>query len=59
MDKIYTIGHKIPDLDSIAAPIAYAKLKNTLENTDKYTPARNGDINKETKFVLEKANRSR
>ena len=54
MDKIYIIGHKSPDLDSIASPIAYAKLKNILEKTDGYAAARSGEIGPETKYVLEK-----
>ncbi len=53
-DKIYIIGHKSPDLDSVAAAISYARFKNTRENTDKYVPAIAGEINKETRFVLEK-----
>lgn len=53
-DKIYIIGHKSPDLDSVAATISYAGLKNTLENTDRYVPAVAGKINKETKYSLEK-----
>lgn len=53
-EKIYIIGHKSPDLDSVAAAISYADFKNKLEETDKYVPARAGEINKVTKFVLEK-----
>lgn len=52
--KIYIIGHKNPDLDSVAAAITYAKYKNIVEKTDKYCPAVTGVLNKETKFVLEK-----
>ncbi len=54
MEKVYVIGHKSPDLDSIAAAISYANLKNVLEQTNKYIPARAGDLNKETKYLLEK-----
>jgi manganese-dependent inorganic pyrophosphatase len=53
-DKIYVIGHKSPDLDSAAAAISYAKLKNTITETDNYIPAIAGEANKETKYVLEK-----
>lgn len=52
--KTYIVGHKSPDLDSVAAAIAYAHLKNKLENTDKYAPAAAGELNKETVYVLEK-----
>jgi manganese-dependent inorganic pyrophosphatase len=54
MDKIYIIGHKSPDLDSVASAISYAVLKNEIESTDKYVPAIFGEVNKETKYILEK-----
>ncbi len=50
--KITVIGHKNPDTDSICSAIAYAELKNRMENTDLYVPRRAGDINSETRFVL-------
>lgn len=50
--KITVIGHKNPDTDSICSAIAYADLKNRLENTDLYVPRRAGAINAETRFVL-------
>lgn len=53
-EKIYVVGHKSPDLDSVAGAIAYAKLRNILENSDQYIPAISGEANKETKFSLEK-----
>lgn len=53
-DKIYIIGHKSPDLDSVAAAISYARLKNQLENVDKFVPAVAGELNKETAYALEK-----
>lgn len=53
-EKIFVIGHKSPDLDSVAAAISYAKLKNQLEKTDRYAPAIAGETNKETDFALEK-----
>ncbi len=55
-NKIYVIGHKTPDLDSVAAAISYANYKNKLENTDVYMPAVTGEINLATKFVLDKFN---
>ncbi|MCK5211526.1 manganese-dependent inorganic pyrophosphatase [Candidatus Parcubacteria bacterium] len=54
--SIYVIGHKTPDLDSVAAAISYANYKNKLENTDVYIPAVTGEINLATKFVLDKFN---
>ncbi|RLC38285.1 manganese-dependent inorganic pyrophosphatase [Candidatus Falkowbacteria bacterium] len=53
-DKIYIIGHKTPDLDSVAAAISYADFKNNIEETDKYIPAVPGKMNKETEYALEK-----
>lgn len=50
--KITVIGHKNPDTDSICSAIAYAELKNQLNNTDLYVPRRAGAINAETRFVL-------
>ncbi|MBE8539088.1 manganese-dependent inorganic pyrophosphatase [Geoglobus acetivorans] len=49
---IYVIGHKNPDTDSICSAIAYAELKKKLGVDVK--AARNGEINPETAFVLEK-----
>jgi len=53
-EKVYIIGHKVPDLDSVAAAISYADFKNIIEETDKYMPAVPGKINKETKYALDK-----
>lgn len=51
---IYVIGHKSPDLDSVASAIALADLKNKLSASNDYVPAIAEDINKETAYVLEK-----
>jgi manganese-dependent inorganic pyrophosphatase len=51
---IYVIGHKSPDLDSVAAAIAWANLQNKTNQTADYLPATAGAINKETAYVLEK-----
>jgi len=49
---IYACGHKIPDLDSISSAITLSFLKQKLgENV---LPARLGELNPETKFILEK-----
>ena len=51
MEKIYILGHQKPDCDSITSAIALSYLKNKLGmNT---IPARLGEINDETKFVLD------
>lgn len=41
----YVVGHKNPDTDSIVSAIALSELEG-------YKPARSGDLNKETVFVL-------
>lgn len=52
MEKIYIFGHQKPDTDSITSAISLSYLKNKLGmNT---VPARLGEINNETKFVLDK-----
>ncbi len=49
---IFVVGHKNPDTDSICSAIAYAELKRSL-GVDAMA-ARQGEINPETAFVLEK-----
>ena len=52
-DKIYVVGHKNPDTDSICSAIAYAALKTKLTG-HAYEPRRAGQLNEETQYVLEK-----
>ncbi|MFW6025693.1 MAG: putative manganese-dependent inorganic diphosphatase [Candidatus Woesearchaeota archaeon] len=54
MDNIYIIGHKNPDLDSVASSISYAYLKNHIDSNNNYVPLLSGEINEETKYILEK-----
>jgi len=49
---IYVIGHKNPDTDSIVSAIVYAWYLN--KKGIETLPTRSGEINSETKFVLEK-----
>lgn len=51
--KIFVIGHKNPDTDSICSAIAYANLKNILAGEERYVPKRAGHTNRETKYVLQ------
>jgi manganese-dependent inorganic pyrophosphatase len=51
---IYSIGHKSPDLDSVASAIALADLKNKIYDNTEYLPAVAGEINIETAYILEK-----
>lgn len=49
---VYVVGHKNPDTDSICSAIAYAHLKNACGGDGEYIPARAGQINQETQYVL-------
>lgn len=49
---IYIVGHKNPDTDSICSAIAYAYLKNKCNDGFSYIPARAGQVNQETQYVL-------
>ncbi|MGQ9512010.1 manganese-dependent inorganic pyrophosphatase [Thermodesulfitimonas sp.] len=46
MSEVYVIGHKNPDTDTVCSAIVYAQLKG-------YTPARSGELNEETTYVLD------
>lgn len=50
MDKVLIFGHKNPDTDSICSALAYAELKSKLGVF--VEPVRLGELNEETKFVL-------
>ena len=50
-DKVYILGHKNPDSDSICSAIAYTYLKNQIGSG--YVSGRCGELNNETKFVLD------
>lgn len=47
----YVVGHRSPDTDSVCSAIAYAQLKSALGERN-VRPARAGDIDAETAFVL-------
>jgi len=51
MQKIYVVGHRNPDLDSIASAIAYARLKNLL-GIKNVTPARAGELDLQSEWLL-------
>ena len=51
-NKIWILGHKNPDTDSICAAIAYADLKNKTGDGI-YESKRAGELNEETKYVLD------
>ena len=52
MKPVIVIGHKNPDSDSICSAICYANLKRKLTGRD-YIACRAGEINNETKYILE------
>jgi manganese-dependent inorganic pyrophosphatase len=51
--KVFVVGHKNPDTDSICSAIAYANLKNKISD-DLHIPKRTGEISEETSFVLDR-----
>ncbi|NLX61084.1 MAG: putative manganese-dependent inorganic diphosphatase [Tissierellia bacterium] len=51
-ETVYIVGHKNPDSDSICAAIAYAEYKNANGDVNAI-PVRLGEVNKETKFILD------
>ncbi len=51
-DNIYVVGHKSPDTDSVTSAITYANLKNAM-GMKEVVPAVAGDLNNETKFLLD------
>ena len=55
MKKVYVIGHKNPDTDSIVSAIAYAELKRSLGENNVF-PARGGKVNLQTEYILNRFN---
>lgn len=60
-NKVWVVGHKHPDTDSICAAISYANLKNELEKMHPdtasgmtYIPKRAGSVSAETAYVLDR-----
>ena len=51
-ETIYITGHKNPDSDSICSAIAYADYKNSMGEVNAI-PVRLGDLNRETRFILD------
>lgn len=67
MAEVFVVGHKNPDTDSVCSAISFAYLWNEWKRTRRLDemmkldldaiPAVQGDLNAETKFVLEKLDR--
>ena len=52
---IYVTGHRNPDADSIASAIGCAELKGRLDPANDYVPVRLGDVNAQTRWLLERS----
>ena len=54
--KVYVVGHKNPDTDSICSAITYASLKQQIASEDEnnYFAMRAGMLNEETQYVLQR-----
>src|SRR3712207_6475975 len=52
MPHVYVTGHRNPDTDSIASAIGYAEFKNLVDPENVYAPARLGEVNAQTEWVL-------
>ena len=55
MARVYVTGHRNPDTDSIASAIGYAELNRRLDPDNEYVPVRLGDLNAQTRWVLERS----
>ncbi|MBQ2110344.1 MAG: putative manganese-dependent inorganic diphosphatase [Clostridia bacterium] len=53
MNEVFVTGHRNPDTDSIVAAISYANLRHALGDGN-YIPARIGEINDDTRKLLER-----
>ena len=52
--RVYIVGHRNPDTDSICSAIAYADVKNRENDGSHYIAARVGQVNSETSYVLQR-----
>ena len=55
MAHIYVTGHRNPDTDSVASAIGYAQLKARLDRANEYEPVRLGELNAQTRWVLDRS----
>jgi manganese-dependent inorganic pyrophosphatase len=49
MQEVFVTGHRNPDMDSVSAAWAYAKLMNKIDLENRYRPIRCGHLNTQTK----------
>ena len=52
MQKVYVVGHRNPDTDSVCAPYSYAWLKNKTNPGELYIPGVLGSLNPQTEFIF-------
>jgi len=52
-EAVYVVGHRSPDIDSVASAIAYAELKARLGQKG-MVPAVAGDLDRVSRFVLQR-----
>ena len=52
--QVFIIGHKNPDCDSVCSAVGYAYFKNIVDKNYQYIPAKAGELNSETLYVLER-----
>jgi manganese-dependent inorganic pyrophosphatase len=55
MARVYVTGHRNPDTDSIASAVGYAELKRRLDPDNEYVAVRLGELNAQTRWVLERS----
>jgi manganese-dependent inorganic pyrophosphatase len=53
--RIHVTGHRNPDADSIGSAIGYAELKRRLDPGNDYVAARLGEVNAQTRWLLERS----
>ena len=53
-EKVFVVGHKNPDTDSVCSAICYARLKSALNKDIEYIAIRAGHMNEETQYVLQR-----
>ncbi len=52
MARIYVLGHRNPDMDSVCSAWAYAHLKNTIDRENEYIPVRLGSVSESVKYLF-------
>ncbi|HWD86362.1 MAG TPA: putative manganese-dependent inorganic diphosphatase [Solirubrobacteraceae bacterium] len=55
MPTVYVTGHRNPDTDAVVSAIGYAELKQRTDPNEEYVPVRLGQLNAQTRWVLEQS----